>query len=101
MILRGDFNRRDLRAVTRNYPEIKPVITPPTHGTATLGIIASNLTPSVVEAGVTEPVHSQDSTKSDHKTVFAKFRMLRVPNYKLDRYTYIRKNAASLTEFDE
>ena len=85
---------------TRDYPKIKPVITPPTRGTAVLDIIATNMTPNVIEAGVTEPVNAQDGTKSDHKTVSVRFKMSRVPNYKLDKYTYIRKNSASLSEFD-
>ena len=101
IMLGGDFNKRNLKAATRDYPEITPVITPPTRGTAILDIIATNMTSSVIEAGVTEPVHTQEGTKSDHKTVYATFRMPRVPNYELHKYSYIRKNAASLAAYDD
>lgn len=75
----GDFNRRDVCQALKDTPSIKIVKTPPTRGTAVLDIIATNAVSSIVDSGVTFPLHS-DITESDHKTVFVTVRMPRVLN---------------------
>ena len=40
------------------------------------------------ESGVTEPIATRTGSKSDHKTVYAFFDMPRVPQYKIEKYTY-------------
>ena len=54
----------------------------------------------LLDAGVMAPIHTEDGSESDHKTVFAKFRMKRVPSYKISKYTYLRKNEEGLVNFD-
>ena len=100
VILAGDFNRRDVNQATRDFPDMKIVKTPPTRGRATLDIISTNLIAGLKDAGVTAPIQSVDGVPSDHKTVYATFHMPRVPQYKIVKYSYIRKNEESLAKFD-
>ena len=79
VIIAGDFNRRNLSEAIKDYPEIKPIKTSPTRGLEVLDIIATNMN----EEGVTTPISAQDGTESDHKTVYSRFRMPRVPTYKM------------------
>ena len=87
IILCGDFNKRNFSNATADTPSLKALTTPPTRGSAVLDIIGTNFNDLVVDAGVTDPLFS-DSTTSDHSTVFASFRMPRVPTYSVDCYSY-------------
>ena len=100
IILAWDFNRRSLKEATKDCPAIKPVKTPPTRGTATLDIISSNMGNQLLEAGITAPISTREGVESDHRTVYASFRMPRVPSYKITKYTYVRKNEEGLAKFD-
>ena len=84
----GDFNRRIFRQAVIDHPELKEVDTGSTRGNVTLDIIASNINELVVDSGTVEPIHSNEGTPSDHLTVFASFRMPRVPSYKIESYSY-------------
>ena len=46
-----------------------------------LDIVATNFNGELLEARVTAPIHSEDGVESDHKTVYARMKMPRVPNY--------------------
>ena len=91
IILAGDFNRRDIRKVTQNFIQIKPVLTGPTRNDAVLDIIATNFNKSLVDAGTTDPLQADTiGAPGDHRTVFATFRMPRVPQYEIEQYSYYR-----------
>ena len=40
-IVAGDFNRRNARRAVSDFPDIKPILTPPTRGHAVLDIVLS------------------------------------------------------------
>lgn len=51
ILMGGDFNRRDAREATRDFPEVKIVNTGPTRGMATLDLILSNESGTLVDQG--------------------------------------------------
>ena len=53
-----------------------------------LDAVLSNFNENLTDKGVTEPIRSDDGTLTDHRTVFASFRMPRVPSYSLEKYSY-------------
>ena len=87
-VVAGDFNRRDFNQATREYPQIKSILTGPTRNDAVLDIIGSNMNDSIIDKGVVAPIISNDEVESDHSTVFCQFRMPRVPSYSVQSYTY-------------
>ena len=88
IVLGGDFNRRNLQEATREYPDIKPVTTGPTRGLSTLDIIASNFNESIIDCGTLDSIFNEEDVASDHKTVFCRHRMPRVPTYSVQKYSY-------------
>ena len=96
----GDFNRRDLGGAIKDYRDLRIIRTPPTRGAATLDLIATNTHGSVIEAGVTAPISSDEGAESDHKTVYVTVKMPRVADYKKVEYTYFRKDEEGLKKFD-
>ena len=63
-IVAGDLNRREVGEITRDFHCIRPIATPPTRGLAVLDIVSSNFNRQLEEAGVTDPVQS-DETGAD------------------------------------
>ena len=92
IVVAGDFNRRDFKKVTRDHPDIKQVVTGPTRVGAVLDIIGSNVPDQLVDQGTTDPLTSDDPDRADadHRVVFASVRMPRVPQYKVEEYSYRR-----------
>ena len=78
VVLAGDLNKRDIRKATSNFPCIRVLQTGPTRGSNVLDVIATTLHGDLIESGITEPIATSDGTQSDHKTVYASFRMPRV-----------------------
>ena len=87
-MLAGDFNKRDAKKATADFPDMKIIPTPPTRGTNVLDIIITSFNDILIDSGVTDPIECMEGMKSDHKTVFAKFRMPRVPSYEIQDYEY-------------
>ena len=88
IMLAGDFNRKDIQAALRDHVDIKPIVTGPTRGDSVLDIIATNMNDQLKEAGTTTAIKSEEGVYSDHLTVFATFRMPRVPDYRVEQYSY-------------
>ena len=101
VIVGGDFNKRDIKKATQDFPDIKPVHTPPTRGRNVLDIIATNANDLVVDCGVSEAIQSKDGVASDHKTVFCSLRMARVPEYVVEKYSYLHENQAGKNKFHD
>lgn len=99
LIIGGDFNRRNLKEATREYPEVRQIITGPTRADATLDIIATNFNDSLEDSGLLDPVFNLDDIESDHKTVFAKHRMPKVPSYDVQDYSYFHLDKAGDERF--
>lgn len=99
MILAGDFNRRNINRAIGNFPQIKAVSTPPTRGTAILDLLATNMTDLVIDSGVTDAITSEGGVPSDHNTVYFSFRMPRVPQYKIEQYSYHRITPEGTSKF--
>ena len=72
----GDFKRRDARRAVSDFPDIKPIATPPARGNQVLDIIMSSFNNQLVDSGVTAPIEDLDGVQTDHKTVHAQFRIL-------------------------
>ena len=99
VIVAGDFNKRDARRATADSPEIKQIATPPTRGTNVLDIIMSSFNHSLIDCGVTSPIACVEGVETDHKTVFAKFRMPRVPSYEVQEYEYYHITEKACAKF--
>ena len=67
---------------------MKLISTPPTRGNSVLDIIATNALDEMVESGVTRPIASAANVESDHRVVYASFKMPRVGNYRVCQYEY-------------
>ena len=79
IILAGDFNKTDTRVALADHGDIRPISTGPTRGTSTLDIVATNFNQMANKVGTTEPIKSEADVPSDHLTVYAFFKMPRVP----------------------
>ena len=88
VIIAGDFNRRNLARAIGNFPQIKQIQTPPTRGEASLDLVASNMSEILLDCGVTDSIVNEFGVPTDHETLFCSFRMPRVPQYKIESYTY-------------
>ena len=100
VVIAGDFNRRDISRATGNFPLIRTIATPPTRGNAILDIVATNMSDMLVDSGTTAPITTPEGVPSDHRTVFFSFRMPRVPQYRIERYTYHRITPEGSAKFD-
>ena len=102
VVVAGDFNKRNFRKATRDFPLIKPIVTPPTRGHNVLDIIATNFGDLVVDSGVCAPIRTdQEGIESDHLVVHAKVRMPRVPQYEVESYQYHRFDEQGRKKFGE
>ena len=101
IVIAGDFNRRNMLEATRDYPDIKTIRTGPTRGDSTLDLIATNFNESLIDFGTTSPVYSADQVESDHMTVFAQFRMQKVPSYEIQKYSYYHMSEEGHNRFKE
>ena len=99
ILVGGDFNRRDFCEATREYPDIKPIVTGPTRGLACLDIIGTNVNQSLIDAGSMDPIESNTGALSDHRTVFVQLRMPRVPSYTVQKYSYFYISAEGTEKF--
>ena len=95
----GDFNRRDFRLATNEYPDIKSITTGPTRGDAVLDVIGSNMNDTIIDCGTVEPITSGDGVPTDHRTVFSQFRVPRVPDYTIESYSYLHLNEEGHEKF--
>ena len=87
IIVRGDFNKTDIKRALSDHSDITQILTEPTRGTSVLDIIATNFNDLVVDSGVTEPIQSEAGVPSDHLTGYASFKMSRVPDYRVEEYS--------------
>ena len=108
VIVAGDFNRRDFKSTDREFPEIKPILTGPTQGQTVLDIVGTSFNPLLLEAAVIDPIMINDpnlGADADHSIVCTKFRRARVPQYKVESYSYCRltedRNAKLAEYLDE
>ena len=101
ILVAGDLNRRDIRAATSEFPNIKPILTGPTRNDAVLDVIASNFNSDLVDQGTTSPIENSQGVPSDHNTVFAQFRMQRVPAYTIQKYSYYHITKQGYEQFGD
>ena len=90
-IIAGDFNQRKVEEELREFSDIRKVVTPPTRGRNTLDIVFTNFPEYITEAGVTDPLFSEEGTQSDHKTVYVRPKIPRVPQYTKQVYEYVQR----------
>ena len=101
IVVCGDFNRRDFKLATREYPDIKPVTTEATRGNTVLDIIGTNMNASLIDQGVVAPIVSETDMATDHATVYCQFRMPRVPAYTVQNYSYLHMTDQGHEAFGE
>ena len=101
VIVAGDFNRRDARRATADFPDIKPVAIPPTRGRNVLDIILTSFNYDILDSGVTQPISCTDGIESDHKTVIMVARMPRVPAYEVQEYEYVHVDKIGRERFEQ
>ena len=89
IIFGGDFNRRDFKLAVQEHQDIKQIQSGPTRNTASLDIIGSNFNELLIDSNTVDPILNLEGVQSDHRTVFARFRMQRVPSYSIQKYTYL------------
>ena len=89
IVIGGDFNHRRIEMELREFRDIELVKTPPTRGRNTLDLVFTNI--DVVDAGVVEPVANAEGTMSDHKTVYVRAKVDRVPEYDTEKYQYLHQ----------
>ena len=99
ILIGGDFNRREIKEATRDYPEIGPIRTGPTRGDAALDIFASNFNNLLIDQGTLDPLETDHGVESDHRAVFCRFRMPRVPTYTIQKYSYIHVDSKDIAKF--
>ena len=97
----GDFNRRDFKEATRDHPSVKLITTGPTRNHATLDLVGSNCNEDVINSGTVAPIRSSEGTHTDHKTVFVRFRIPRVPSYTIQSYSYHHVDESGHKKFGE
>ena len=88
-----------MRQILRDFPEITAVQTGPTRGQAALDIIASDFNNLSVNKGTVDPLQSDTQADADHKIVFVNFRIPRVPQYTIQKYSYRRVTDEGCLEF--
>ena len=99
ILLGGDLNRRDHTQMTRDYPEITSIRTGPTREDSVLDIFMSNFNEMIVDKGTLEPIESTEMVSTDHRTVFVKYRMPRVPTYTTQKYSYFHLTDPGIEAF--
>ena len=89
VIVAGDFNKRDFKLATCDFPEMKQIQTGPTRGNSVLDVIGTNLNDQILESGVAPPIQNDfQGADADHGVVYTAFRMARVPQYEIESYSY-------------
>lgn len=71
ILIGGDFNKRSVSEATRDFPEIKQIVTGATRGDNVLDIMTCNFSGSLVDCGTSNPIEDQFGIGSDHLTVYA------------------------------
>ena len=99
LMLGGDFNKKDIRLALQDHSDIKPLPTGPTRGDSVLDILATNFNEHVRGYGTTDPIVSEADIPTDHLTVYASFTMSKVPEYKIEEYTYFHETPEGNSKF--
>ena len=94
-------NRREIRRAISGQSDLKPVLTDPTRGRHVLDIVVTSFNEYLEIAGVTDPIANDAGTETDHKTVYATFKMPRVPKYAVREYSYYRESEEGILAFGD
>ena len=101
ILIGADFNRRDMREATRDYPEMAPVLTGPTRDQATLDAFVSNINSMIIDQGTLDLLYSDEGVQSDYRAVFCSFWIPRVPSYNIQKYSYFHIDEEEILSFGE
>ena len=89
-MIAGDFNKRKIAKELKEFTDIKVVQTGPTRGKNTLDLVFTNFPNYIREFGTLPALFNAEGTESDHAAVHLCSRMPRVPEYEIEKYTYIK-----------
>ena len=78
---------------------MRVIQTGPTRDGAVLDIFLSNFNDMLVDSGVAAPIQTGEGVASNHDTVFATFRVPRVPPYTIQEYSYHFVNDEGIEAF--
>ena len=90
-IIAGDVNKRKIAAELREFVDIKLVKTGPTRGRHTLDLVFTNFPEYVHEYGKLPALFNQEGVASDHEAVHLYAKIPRVPDYTIQRYSYVKQ----------
>ena len=90
-VIAGDFNKRKVAAELREFTDIKLVKTGPTRGKNALDLIFTNFPNFIKECGTLPALFNSEGVVSDHLAVHLYAKMPRVPEYTIEKYSYIKQ----------
>ena len=76
LVVTGDVNTFDISEGIADYPDVTILPTPPTRGTATLDIIATNINHNATVVTARRPLESCDGKLSDHNVMLVESKIL-------------------------
>ena len=100
-IIAGDFNKRKIAKELKEFCDIKLVKTGPTRGRQSLDLIFTNFPQFIKNCGTLPALFNAEGTCSDHLAVHLHARVPRVPDYTIERYTYVRHTEEGDKAFEE
>ena len=100
-IIGGDFNKRKIKRELKEFQDIKLVETGPTRGTNTLDLIFTNFPEFVKNYGTIPALFNNDGVKSDHASLYIHSRIPRVPDYTVEKYTYVKQTPEGDVDFSK
>ena len=89
-IIAGDFNKRKIASELKEFTDLKLVKTGPTRGCNTLDLVFSNFLEYIKEYSTLPALFNSEGGTSDHTAVHLYAKIPRVPDYTIDKYTYLR-----------
>ena len=91
-IVAGDFNKKKIAAELKEFTDLKLVKTGPTRGRNTLDLMFTNFPEYIKENGTLPALFNQDGIASDHMAVHLYAKIPRVPDYTIERYSYVKQS---------
>ena len=90
-VVAGDFNKRQITKELKEFSDIKLVRTGPTRGANTLDLVFTNFPEFIKESGTLPALFNSEGTVSDHTAVHVYAKIPRVPEYTIQKYSYVKQ----------
>ena len=100
-IIAGDFNKKKIGNELKEFTDIKMVRSGPTRGKNTLDLIFTNFPQYIKEQCTLPALFNADGVESDHAAVHLIAKIPRVPDYQIEKYSYIKQTDEGDRSFKE